>query len=455
MGIDFRARDFFYPLALAKTKAAFDRHETLSASELEALQWRQLSTVAAHAYHQVPYYRTLFDDSGLAPSRLASRADFAALPCLTKSILRRSFTGLTAADAHRRGSRVQRTSGTTGGQVRFLVDKTSNVLEFVYYWRFWGWHGYRLYDRFAEMSAESFLPIEDHRDRLFKLGRFTNRVLVNSLLLSRANAPSYVRAFKQLKPRFLKGLPSNLYVFALLCRDLGESSIRFRAVFSQGENLSPRQRSLIEEVFSSPVYDSYGHLERTVAISQCPDGRYHVHPDYGFTEFLPPRGELTLPLDLSPSQSVFEIVSSSLHNLAMPLLRYRTGDLAVIDADQTSCPCGRAFPLVRAIVGRETDIVVTPDGRAVTALYTALDRVTGLEHAQIVQESPDTLIVRVVRGKTAADHLEKDVVRMIHSFTGPFMRVLVEEASLEELRGGHGGKFRSLVSRVDPASILS
>lgn len=455
MGLEFKAGDFFYPITLARTKRAFDRNETLSADELAELQWRRFTGVVAHAYQNVPYYRKLFDESGLSPSRLVSRRDVPALPCLTKSILAGSFAELCASGAHRHGARVLGTSGTTGGQVRFLVDKTSNVLEFVYYWRFWGWHGYRLHDRFAELSAESFLPIEKHGGRLFKFSRVTNRVLINSLLLSRANAPAYVALFKELRPSFLKGLPSNLYVFALLCRDLGEAGLRFRAVFSQGENLSPRQRSLIEEVFSSPVYDSYGHLERTVAISQCPAARYHVHSDYGFTEFLPPHREMTVPLDLSPSESVFEIVSSSLHNLAMPLLRYRTGDLAVVDADQKSCPCGRAFPLVRAILGRETDIVVTPDKRAVTALYAALDRVAGLEHAQIVQESLDTLIVRVVRGKAPAVEVERDVVRSIHSFTGSSMKVVVRESTLEEIRAGQAGKFRSLVSHLDPLSLLS
>jgi len=454
MGIDFKVADFLYPLALARTKAAFDRNQTLSADALAELQWRRFTTIATHAYHHVPYYRKLFDDNGLHPSRL-SRRDVARLPCLTKATLARSFTELSATDARRHACRVLQTSGTTGGQVRFLVDKSSNVLEFVYYWRFWGWHGYRLHDRFAEMSAESFLPIDQHRSRLFKFSRVTNRLLVNSLLLSRSNARAYVALFKELRPRFLKGLASNLYVFALLCRDLGESRIRFRAIFSQGENLSRRQRSLIEEVFSSPVYDSYGHLERTVAISQCPEGQYHVHPDYGFTELLEPRRETTVPLDLSPSQSVFEIVSSSLHNFAMPLLRYRTGDLAIVDAEQKTCPCGRAFPLVRAIVGRETDIVITPDKRAVTALYAALDRVVGLEEAQIVQESLDTLLVRVVRGQTATADLEDDIVRTIHSFTGSSMRVVVQENSLEELRAGHTGKFRSLISHVDPLSLLS
>jgi phenylacetate-CoA ligase len=455
MGIDFTLRDFAHPFGLARAKLSFDRNEKRSADALADLQWRAFVRTVRHATDHVPYYRKLFDVRGLSPSDLASPADVSKLPCLTKAILSRSFSDLSAADARRYRCRTLQTSGTTGGQVRFLVDKSSNILEFVYYWRFWGWHGYRLGDRFAEFSAESFLPIDAHRDRLFKASRVTNRVLLNSLLMSRANAPDYVALFKRLRPRFLKGLPSNLYVFALLCRDLGESGIRFRAVFSQGETLSRRQRQLIEEVFSSRVYDSYGHLERTVAISQCPAGSYHVHPDYGFTEFLPLAQQPQTPTELSPSDSYVEIVSSSLHNLAMPLLRYRTGDLAVVDANQKTCSCGLSFPLVRALVGRDTDIVVTPDKRAVTALYAALDRIAGLDCAQIVQESLDTLVVHVVRGADAPADLDRDVVRQIHSFTGTSMRVIVRDCGVGDLHDGSGRKFRSLVSHVDPLSLLS
>jgi len=455
MGIDFKLKDFAYPVALVRLRRAFERNQALSADELSDQQWRRFVRIATHAYQNVPYYQKLFDSSGFAPSRFVSRADASALPYLTKSILSRSFAELSAKSAHRYRCAELRTSGTTGGQVRFLVDKSSNVLEFAYYWRFWGWHGYRLGDRVAELSAESFVPLEKHRACLFKSSRSTNRVLVNSLLLSRDNAREYVALFKRLRPKFLKGLPSNLYVFALLCRDLGEVGISFRAVFSQGENLSSRQRRLIEEVFSTPVYDSYGHLERTVAISQCPHQRYHVHTDYGFTEFVKPDQDVQLPLELSPSRAVFEIVSSSLHNLAMPLLRYKTGDLAIVDAEQKSCPCGRAFPLVHAIIGRETDIVITPDKRAVTALYVALDGIFGLDAAQIVQESLDTLVVRVVHGATERSRVQQEVVRAIQAFTGTGMRVIVRGCSLEEIQAGSGGKFRSLVSHVDPLSLLS
>jgi phenylacetate-CoA ligase len=455
MGIDFKARDFAHPLALWKTNREFDRNQERSAEALAALQWRAFTRMAAHAYDRVPFYRRAFDERGLRPSDLVSPADLAKLPFLTKAVLSRSFQDLTATDARRHGARPLQTSGTTGGRVRFLVDRSANILEFVYYWRFWGWHGYRLGDRFAEFSAESFLPIDAHRDRLVKASRLTNRILLNGLVLSRGNVRDYVAIVKRLRPKFLKGLPSSLYVFALLCRDVGETGIRFRAVFSQGEHLPDGQRRLIEEVFSTRVYDSYGHLERTVAISQCPQGRYHVHPDYGLTEFVTPEQPPELAVDLSPSESVFEIVSSGLHNLAMPLLRYRTGDLAVIDAGQKACPCGLSFPLVRAVIGRQTDVVVTPDKRAVTALYVALDRVAGIARAQIVQESLDTLIVHLVRGAGAPPDLEQQVVRMIQSFTGTAMRVVVRDCDLADLQDGGGRKFRSLVSRVDPLALLS
>ena len=55
------------------------------------------------------------------------------------------------------------TSGTSGSQVRFYADKPSNILEFVFYWRFWGWADYKLGNRFAELSAEHFLPIEKYQ----------------------------------------------------------------------------------------------------------------------------------------------------------------------------------------------------------------------------------------------------------------------------------------------------
>jgi phenylacetate-CoA ligase len=374
VGLDFHVRDFAYPLAMMKAKRQFDRNPYLPSGELEAYQWHKLERIVAHAYANVPYYRRVFQVSGLHPSDLRAPSDVARLPFLSKPILAQSFAALTADNVHAYRPMELRTSGTTGQPVRFLVDHSANVLEFVYYWRLWGWHGYRLGTHFAELSAESFLPIEANRERYGRHDRLLGRLLLNSLLLSRANTRAYVALLQRHRPRFLKGLPSNLYVLALLCDGLGNHGITFRAIFAQGENLLAHQRELIERVFASPVCDCYGHLERTVAIAQCPHGRYHIHADYGLVELVAPEHDVELAWPLGPGQTVREVVGSSLHNLSMPLIRYRTGDLVIVDSRKGSCPCNRSFPIVDAILGRNTDIVVTPDGRAITALYVALDR---------------------------------------------------------------------------------
>jgi phenylacetate-CoA ligase len=448
MGLDFKIRDFAYPLSILDQKSEFDRHSYLSLTELETYQLSRFKQTLSHAYEKIPYYRKLFDAHHVHPSQIAGLADSTAIPFLTKDTLSRSFGELTALDAANYRPQRLHTSGTTGAKVSFLVDRSSNVLEFVHYWRFWGWHGYRLGNRFAELSAESFLPIEENTFNYFLFNPLLNRVLINSLLLSRANLGTYLDLFKNSKPLFLKGLPSNLYVLALLCREIGNHGIRFRAIFSQGENLFPHQRELIEDVFASPLYDSYGHLERTAAISQCPFGSYHVHADYGLVQFVEPADFPVLAVPLEPGQSVAEIVGSSLHNLSMPLIRYRTGDLVILDSRQKRCACGRTFPLVHSIIGRDTDIVITPDKRAVTALYTALNRMPNLACGQIVQESIDTLVVKVVPKDKGLGDTSEAIIKVLHSFTGPAMRVLVRFCEAEELYASQGKKFKAIVSTL-------
>ena len=208
-------------------------------------------------------------------------------------------------------------------------------------------------------------------------------------------------------------------------------------------------------LFTTPVYDSYGHLERTVAISQCPSGRYHIHADYGFVQLIKPEGDCQVPIRLEAEQSVAEVVGTSLHNLSMPLIRYRTGDLVIVDSRQTRCPCGRAFPIIHSIVGRTTDVGITPDKRAITALYVALDRIPNVACAQIVQESLDTLAVNVVPISRNVTGLDDLIVKSIHAFTGTKMKVVVRHCQVDDLHVAKGRKLQTVVSQIDPALLLS
>jgi len=451
VGLEFRLRDFAHPLAILALRRRFQLNQWRSPEELERYQAQRLGAVLEHAWRRVPYYRALLRRLGLTPSDLRAPRDLRALPLLEKEVLRERFRELRAEDAARYQPQELSTSGTTGARLRLLMDRPANVQEFVYYWRLWGWAGYRLGDPFAELSVEHFTSGRRSAEALADHQPLARRLLLNSLQLSRRHLDEQLHLLRRHRSRFLKGLPSNLHVLALLCgrRDHGLS---LRAIFSQGERLLPTQRQLIERTFGCPVLDCYGHLERTVAVSQCPAGSYHIHSDYGLLQL----EETTLapPVDAPPGARLAEVIGTSLHARAMPLLRYRTGDLALVQPGQLRCACGRGLPTVVGVLGRRGGVVITPDRRAVTAIYVALHRTPGLLGGQIRQESLEELEVRYACADADAAATGAELAANLRALVGPAMRLRLLRVPPEELAGPPGAKPQSVISRVPPEALL-
>src|SRR5436305_5347464 len=286
MSVDFTTRTFFHPVAIARMRRALERSQWFTPEQFERYQTNQLGRILRHAYRTVPYYRTLMQRLKLQPGDFRSVSDLEQLPILSKETLRNQFAALQSTSAHAYGARLVRTSGTTGEPLSFLLDTPSNVLEFVYYWRHWSWAGYKLRRRFAEFSSDYFIRRPERTGQCYVFDRLTGRLLLNSMSVSEARVHDYVRGIRRYRPCFLKGLASVLHVFAHFARRL-KYDLHFRAIFSTGEMLLAHQRRDIEQTFGCKVYDSYGHMERTVAVSECPTGAFHINPEYGVMELIP------------------------------------------------------------------------------------------------------------------------------------------------------------------------
>jgi phenylacetate-CoA ligase len=194
-------------------------------------------------------------------------------------------------------------------------------------------------------------------------------------------------------------------------------------------------------------------MERTVAISECPSGGLHVNPEYGVLEMLV-RPRVGTPTGEEPVTTA-DVVGTSLHNLSMPLLRYEVGDVVEVDEDPETCPCGRAMPRVRRINGRQEDAIIAPDGRVITTLFIAFDKVPGIAHWQVIQDESDRLNVFVVRTPAYTPSSEASLLHLIRRFVGPDMRVCLNYLSLEALRRDMPGKFRTIVSRIQQPSRIA
>ncbi|HEX7335251.1 MAG TPA: hypothetical protein VF290_27365 [Pyrinomonadaceae bacterium] len=450
MALEFKLSEFAHPIEILKLRSTFEKSQWYTKEEQTLYQERLLRRITEHAYRHVPYYRDLFDSIRLKPADICRLSDLNKLPLLTREVLSSQFGRLTASNSHTYRPRVLRTSGTTGQRIQFLVDRPSNALEFVYYWRYWNWAGYRLGAPFAEFSSV-FFSAADARSLLPSCRqRLTNRLLLNSCVLSDARVRSFVAAIRRHRPLFLKGLPSVLYYFALSLRRQGISDISFRAVFSTGEVLVPRVRKFVEKMFGCKVYDSYGHLERAVAISECPHGGLHVNSDYGICEFVR-RDDLRTEFagaNYNGTGYPARIVGTSLYNFSMPLLRYDVGDVVLVEPEK-KCACGRQFTLVSAIAGRQSEIIMTPEGEAVTAAFLIFEDVPNILAGQILQESLDELCVRIVPDAQFSAAAEACLKSRLRTLVGSGMRITTQLcAGVDELRG-ESGKVRAVVSKLD------
>ncbi len=441
MAIDFKVGDFAYPFSIIRLRHLMNRNQWLPDEKLQDFQDVRIQTIVSHAYRNVPYYRQLFDDLGLRPRDVRTASDLARLPILDRDDVRRAGDRLHATNARRFRPVHHTTSGTTGDPLAILLDKGANILEFVYYWRHWSWAGYRLGDRFAELGALHFMsraPIaHEPADWQPQLGR----LMLNSSLISRRHVSQMAAAIRRRRPKFIKGVASALYYFCRCLEDAGVDNLSFDGAFSTGEVLPDDFRRKIQSALRCPVLDSYGHMERTAAISQCPEGGYHVNSDYGVLELIDRR-----PSD-TPGTSLARPVGTSLYNMAMPLLRYDIGDTIEIYDNSRRCPCGRTLPLIKAIHGRTNDVVITPDGRYLTTLFILQQQIEGAELVQFVQESPADLALRVVPQSDWSTGTWAAAKAQVAQLVGPEMQVRVDIVHPNEIEEPQG-KRRAVISKI-------
>ena len=414
----------------------------MSERQLRAYQDDRLRRIVRHAVARVPYYRKLFLELGLRAQDISSSEDLARLPRLSRETVRRGQSLFHAEDKQRYRPKLERTSGTSDLALECYLDRDSNALEFVHYWRHWGWAGYRLGQRFAELASVHFLRRPYLDGQISDVQRLYGRLLLNSMSLTSANVNEYAALLTRFQPLYLKGLPSALYHLATLLSAAKATVVPLRAVFSSGENVTPVMRAAIEATFQCPLLDCYGHMERTICIAQCPEGSYHVLSDYGLLELVDQRPSEEAGIDLAAA------VGTTLYNRAMPLLRYDVGDFIEVFKHPAPCRCGRSFPVVRGVRGRSAAAILTPEGRVESALFALASVVPGVAFIQFVQQRPDRVEVRVVRSDSFDGGSDAMLRRCLREALGPSIEFRIYFVSLDETDVDSSGKRPVAISEI-------
>lgn len=291
-----------------------------------ALAQKRLAHVLEHAGRTVPYYRDLFQKTGFEPAKVREDARWLHdLPYLTKDILREQGGRLISEDYAGRIVREQKTGSSTGLAAVVCYDQESldwtaaqNILMLA-------WGGKRRHDRESHLStrfADTRRPRypETEAKKCFVLNRYN----IYTGGFDDASQETLLDDLKVARARVVQGHPSSLFALARYVKEKGlDAKGLFEIFVSTGEMLSPAQRALIEEALGVRVSNRYGACEFGVMAQELekgPKGELLVHDALVWPEMDAPDGE-----------GIGELVFTGLRNPAMPLIRYRMGDLGRLE----------------------------------------------------------------------------------------------------------------------------
>lgn len=417
---------------------AYRQHQWKSATDWQEDQLNKLQDIAVHAKQTTKHYSHI----DLEPVRSATtpREALKHLPFLESETLRKEPETLVSSEVDTDDRIALSTSGTTGTPKTTYHDEPSHIKYWAVMNRFWGWGGCRYGDRRVSFTGNKIVPADQSEGPYGRYDRANNRLLLSSYHLGENTVDAYLDELEDFDPDFIDGYPSSIRYCAQRAIET-DRDIEISACFPTAEMLREDDRSLIEEGLSTKVYNQYGSTESAAIVTECSSSSMHVNPEIGIIEVLDADGKTV------SEGEVGEIVLTALNNRAMPLIRYRIGDMARGPPNYQECDCGREMPIVDEIIGRQDEVVVTKGGRRVPMLsYNVFKYTENVSESRIVQESVDEFVLQIVPDDGYTDEQAEIAIKKLKDRVGEDIHVEVE--TLESIPRTDAGKFRAVVSNV-------
>jgi phenylacetate-CoA ligase len=423
--------------AYARWAELFREAHLWSEAELWDLQCERLQAQVRQAYAHVSYYRDLFDRLRLRPDDIRTPDDLKKLPILEKTDVIREGVRLISDRFDLARMIWHPTSGSTGTPLDIPWQPEIEQMEWAFVWTRYRPETTRR-DPYASFAGLELVPPGRRKPPFWIDNWAAHQRMFSVFHLSDDNLPHYVDALRTRYHKYYTGYASAVYVIADFMRRRGLKLARPpEYFFAASEELQPQHEAVIAEVFGCQVYARYGQGELVGSITKYPCGHLHYDMDFSIIEFLPVGEE--------DGGVLAEVIGTNMHDVAWPLLRYRTGDLVVYDPNDR-CEAGVPGRIIRRIHGRTGQYFTLPDGSRVSNISVIAKKCRRVRFMQVVQEKAGEIIVRIVpdTGYTKAD--EEEVVRQFRRKLGDDLVIHpVYEEAVERTRGG---KYLSIVNRV-------
>ena len=327
-----------------------EEFEKMPRDDIQQMQIERLQSTLNRVYKNVPYYKQIFDQLGIIPEEVNSLEDLEQITFTTKVTLRDNYPYGMFAVPLREVVRIHSSSGTTGKPT--VVGYTRNDLK---HWS----------ELMARVLSAAGVTKDDTVQIAFDYGLFTGGFgfhygaeLIGASVVptSLASPEKQIHIMRDYKTTVLACSPSFALAIAEKMKELGinPNELVLKTGIFGSEPWSEKVREQIQKAFYIKAFDTYG-LSEIMGPGVASECEYkcglHLFEDNYIGEIInPDTGEVVPPGESG------ELVLTTITKEAMPMIRYRTGDITQFLVE--TCPCGRTSWRLARFTSRTEDFFV-------------------------------------------------------------------------------------------------
>jgi len=303
--------------------------ETWTLASLEAYQLKKLQELVVVAYANSPYYKNIFDASGMKPSDIRSLEDLKKLPVTTKTDLlvhnKEIHTNLNFKKLFQAN-----TSGTSGESLKFNREESADSFNRASIYRGYSWYKVNPWERNGYFWGYNFSEKEAVKIRF--LDSLQNRFRIFDY--RKESIDFFIKKLKNAK--YLHGYSSMVYETAKIINSQNlEKPSNLIMVKGTSEKIFEAYQEEIQQAFGHRMISEYGAAETGIIAFECPKGNMHLNME----------GVIVEEID-------HEIVVTNLQMHKFPVIRYKLGDYIKLATKTATCDCGMQHLILEEVTGR-------------------------------------------------------------------------------------------------------
>ncbi|SFR58605.1 phenylacetate-CoA ligase [Marinobacter daqiaonensis] len=396
------------------------------ADQMAGIVEDQLTITLQNAMENVPYYRNLN----------ISRPELSAFPLLERQEVALHGEQFVNEKYKPDDLIALYTGGSSASPLKVCISKAIRQKTYAFWQSFYRGMDFEIGDRKASFVGRKIQEPDDDAPPFWRYNARDRQLVFSSYHMSEENLPHYVRKLNEFQPKIIEGYPLSIYRLAeYIVNNEVDLNFQLTGVSTSSESFSDFHRKTIEKAFACRVFDQYGSAESVVFASECQYGKMHIEPEYGIVEVLTESGELR-------REGEGELIVTTLLNDAMPLIRYRIGDLGEV-ADE-ACQCGRETAVLKQLHGKVGAIIANGDKQVPTAaIAIAFEYLEGIKNAQIIQDCADAVRVKLVKRPDFNPEGEKFMIWELKKMLGESLKITTE--FVDDIPPEANGKYKMVV----------